>query len=72
VSAPSILNGSLVAGTGTSAQIGQIPEGGAYLFDGYIDEFRISKVIARWTSNFTPPGDINAPTNLMAPQVITK
>ncbi len=24
-------------------------------FDGYIDELRISKGIARWTSNFTPP-----------------
>ena len=24
-------------------------------FDGYIDEIRISKGIARWTSNFTPP-----------------
>lgn len=24
-------------------------------FKGYIDEFRVSKGIARWTSNFTPP-----------------
>jgi len=24
-------------------------------FDGWIDEFRISKGIARWTANFTPP-----------------
>ena len=24
-------------------------------FNGYVDEFRISKGIARWTSNFTPP-----------------
>jgi concanavalin A-like lectin/glucanase superfamily protein len=24
-------------------------------FDGHMDEFRISKGIARWTSNFTPP-----------------
>ena len=28
---------------------------GLTLFDGNIDEFRISKGIARWTSNFTPP-----------------
>jgi len=26
-----------------------------YEFNGWIDEFRISKGIARWTSNFTPP-----------------
>lgn len=28
---------------------------GAGVFQGYIDEFRLSKGIARWTSNFTPP-----------------
>jgi hypothetical protein len=27
----------------------------AYYWDGYIDEFRISKGIARWTAAFTPP-----------------
>lgn len=26
-----------------------------YYFDGWLDEFRISKGIARWTANFTPP-----------------
>jgi|GEM_PF-3859719 len=26
-----------------------------YYFNGYIDEVRVSKGIARWTSNFTPP-----------------
>jgi hypothetical protein len=28
---------------------------GAFAFKGWIDEFRISKGIARWTENFTPP-----------------
>lgn len=31
-----------------------MPAWGHYL-NGYIDEFRVSKGIARWTSNFTPP-----------------
>jgi len=41
-----------------------------YHFDGYIDEFRISKGIARWTSNFTPPVieySGMAPTNTPTP-----
>ena len=33
--------------------IGRIP--GLELFQGWLDEFRISKGIARWTANFTPP-----------------
>ncbi len=37
--------------------IGSVFSGGepGYLFNGYLDEFRISKGIARWTSDFTPP-----------------
>jgi hypothetical protein len=31
----------------------QFGSGGS--FNGYLDEFRISKGVARWTSNFTPP-----------------
>jgi hypothetical protein len=60
LSFPSILNGSLVTGTAASAQIGQIPEGGSYFFNGYIDEFRISKGIARWTEHFNPEKPISS------------
>ena len=30
-------------------------QGGASYMNGYIDELRVSKGIARWTANFTPP-----------------
>jgi hypothetical protein len=30
-------------------------ENGNGYFNGWIDEFRVSKGVARWTSNFTPP-----------------
>jgi hypothetical protein len=29
--------------------------GGSYFLNGWLDEFRISKGIARWKANFTPP-----------------
>lgn len=38
----------------TSVKIGSTSTGGVY-FSGYLDELRISKGIARWTDNFTPP-----------------
>ncbi|MBP2631260.1 MAG: hypothetical protein H6Q70_1888 [Firmicutes bacterium] len=38
----------------------------AFPFDGYIDEFRISKGIARWTEDFDPTATVTAPTNLTA------
>jgi hypothetical protein len=28
---------------------------GGYYINGWLDEFRVSKGVARWTSNFTPP-----------------
>ena len=46
------INGNLI--------VGRYSPGTNHQFDGYIDEFRISKGIARWTSNFTPP---DAPYN---------
>lgn len=35
--------------------IGAIEAGSGYEFNGSIDELRISKGIAKWTANFTPP-----------------
>lgn len=34
---------------------GNDPSQGAMEFTGYIDEFRISKDVIRWTDDFTPP-----------------
>lgn len=34
--------------------IGRNP-GGVYYLDGWLDEYRVSKAVARWTSNFTAP-----------------
>ncbi len=46
--------------------------GGNTLFNGWIDEFRISKGIARWTANFTPPtGEYMSPENIIVPQGVT-
>jgi hypothetical protein len=57
-------DGSQLATTSSSATvndfagplyIGYSYFGGAYL-NGWLDEVRVSKGVARWTSNFTPPG----------------
>lgn len=40
--------------TNQNIDIGSISGGGFY-YNGWLDEIRISKGIARWTSNFTPP-----------------
>jgi len=36
-------------------RVGQRDYGTAYYFRGYIDEVRITKGLARWTENFSPP-----------------
>jgi hypothetical protein len=62
------VNGVLTA-SGTDARsyptsllyIGRYGGGGNYL-NGYVDEFRVSKGIARWTEDFTPPTSAYAPT----------
>ncbi len=49
-------SGAIIDKSGTLFNIGRIAyTGGTFFLNGYIDEFRISKGIARWTSNFTPP-----------------
>lgn len=39
-------------------------QSGPYFMDGDLDEIRISKGIARWTSNFTPPSAAYGPGGL--------
>lgn len=46
---------SLYENTTDDLYVGSEADNGAY-FDGYIDELRVSKGIARWTENFVPPG----------------
>jgi hypothetical protein len=50
------ITGSLFDTQG-GCQIGRIdiPSGGQYVLDGYVDEFRATKGVARYTTNFTPP-----------------
>lgn len=54
-----VLNGSVANSTNfieNGAVIGIEPVGGPLYFNGFIDDFRVIKSIARYTSNFTPPG----------------
>ena len=49
------VTGKTVNNSVNKLAIGRLGEYNGYYFDGWIDEFRISKGIARWTSDFTPP-----------------
>jgi hypothetical protein len=65
-----------VMGTGVipdvadSAYIGRRVDG-SYELNGYLSELRVSKGIARWTANFTPPTDVygGSRTNLVLPNL---
>lgn len=53
---------STIPNFAAALQIGLATYSGANrLIKGWIDEFRISKGVARWTTNFTPPSEAYAP-----------
>jgi len=49
------LTGVTVNNSSYKFAIGRRGEDNSYYFNGWIDEFRFSKGIARWTADFTPP-----------------
>lgn len=51
---------------GTTIRIGSNYGGSQYFMQGWIDEFRISKGVARWSSNFTPPTSEYAQSEVIA------
>ena len=48
-------SGTIFDDTASRATIGADSEATAYYMNGYLDDFRITKGVARYTSNFTPP-----------------
>lgn len=47
--------GTLPTFSSTVLTIGNYSLGGSYYVNGYLDEYRVSKGIARWLTDFTPP-----------------
>jgi hypothetical protein len=55
ISVAHIVNGGTIMDLNVPLYIGSDPTYGTnYNFEGYLDELRISKGVARWTSDFTP------------------
>ncbi|MBI4372260.1 MAG: LamG domain-containing protein [Candidatus Omnitrophica bacterium] len=50
-----ITDSSNIQAGATGINIGRYMDGTTYHFNGWMDEFRISKGTARWAANFTPP-----------------
>jgi RHS repeat-associated protein len=50
------VTGLTIFNSGQTLKVGcHVPGGAGYDMDGWIDEVRVSKGIARWTQDFTPP-----------------
>lgn len=55
------LTGKTINNSSNKFALGRIGEYTSNTYNGWIDEFRFSKGIARWTANFTPPTSAYAP-----------
>lgn len=55
VSKGSYEDADAVVNIASSLYVGSWGPSGGYYFNGYMDEVRISKGVARWTEDFTPP-----------------
>jgi hypothetical protein len=60
------VTGVTVNDPGQVETIGRWGNRDEYYYSGWLDEFRISKGIARWTGNFTPPASAYAPPLILS------